>query len=209
MRSEVRGVICAGICTLLFPSGSQATIITFLFDAEVTAIGQVNSFGGVLIGDTFSGSYTFDSTVTGTGAPGTKKYDFTGGSLGLTAQVGTESVVLTDYFIQIQNNISGPPTDVYQVEGATGPAQSDTFFRFVLFDTSGSVFSDESLPLTPPPLASFNGENNEVRKQFPTTTNPLTIFTITSLTLIPEPSTALLLASGLAALAVGRRRGNP
>ena len=56
MRSEVRGVICAGICSLVFPSGSQATIITFFFDAEVTQIGQVNSFGGLSIGDTFSGS---------------------------------------------------------------------------------------------------------------------------------------------------------
>ena len=204
MRSACWGVICAGLCTLVFSGVARAAIITFDFDARVTAVGQVNSFGGTSINDVFSGSFTFDSTAAGPGGV----YSFSGGApIGLTTQVGNRNVAITDFSITIRN---AGGDDRYRVDGSVGSGLSEVDFFFVLYDSNGSVFSDASLPLTPPSLAEFEVNRGEIKESQPTTLNPLTVFTITSLTVhsVPEPSSGLLLSIGVAvaALPFGRRR---
>ena len=204
MRLVSGGVICAGLCTLVFSGVAHATIITFDFEARVTAVGQVNSFGGTSVNDVFSGSFTFDSTAAGPGG----LYSFSGGPpIGLTTQVGNRNVVTTALSIEVRNS-SGD--DRYRVDASVGSGQSEVDFFFVLFDSDGSVFSDESLPLTPPSLAGFEINRGEIKESQPTTLNPLTVFTITSLTLhtVPEPSSGLLLGAAVlvASVPFGRRR---
>ena len=194
MRLVCWGVICAGLCTLVFSGVAHATMITFDFEARVTAVGQVNSFGGTSVNDVFSGSFTFDSTAAGPGGV----YSFSGGApIGLTTQVGNRNVAMTAFSITIRNS-SGD--DRYRVDGSVGSGESEVDFFFVLFDENGSVFSDQSLPLTPPSLAGFEINRGEIKESQPTTLNPLTVFTITSLTLhtVPEPSSGLLLGMALA-----------
>jgi len=71
-------------------------------------------------------------------------------------------------------------------------------FDFSLADRTSSAFSDGLLPLTPPPMGKFDYKEGEVRESQGTTLNPLGVFTITQLTLVPEPSTAALLGVDLA-----------
>ena len=96
----------------------------------------------------------------------------------------------------------------YRVDGTVGSGPSKVDFFFVLFDDDGFVFSDQSLPLTPPSLAQFEINRGEIKESQGTTLNPFSAFTITSLTLhtVPEPSTALLVMTGLLGIAVRQRR---
>jgi len=204
----MKGILLQSIgalAMLFMASGAQAALITFNFTTVITQLGQVNSYGGTSIGDTFSGSFTFDDTVAGSGGV----YAFSGPGVGISATVGSSSFDISQFTITVSNQIgSGSTNDVYLVEGAEGSAQSDTYFKIVLTDTDGLIFSDQSLPLTPPPLSAIEAQGNVVRTQTPTTTNPFSAFDLTSLTVatVPIPAAAWLFGSAIGLLGWMRRK---
>ncbi len=192
-------LLSGAVCTfvMLMVSGAQAALVTFNFTGVVTQIGQVNSYGGTSIGDTFSGSFTFDDSVVGSGGI----YNFSGSGVGISATIGSSSFQINPFTIRVSNQIGGNGiTDEYMVYGSEGPAQSDTDFQIVLVDASGLVFSDVSLPLTPPPLDAFDRQANQVRLNIPATTNPNSAFNLTSLTAVPVPAAVWLFGSALGLL---------
>jgi hypothetical protein len=129
---------------------------------------------------------------------------------GWTAQVG--SLTITDTSVDIVIDDNDAAEDLYRVTArapmlnATFPGVDSVIMVINLRDPDGDVFTSDALPLTPPNLALFSGTKRIYLAGFPEGGGS-SLFDVmaTVTTLVPEPSSALLLGGGLIALASGRR----
>lgn len=152
------------LALLAMPVSAGAASVTFQFSGLVTDVfGSVFTPGGTgsngfSTGLPLSGSYTFDSsTPDSIAAANNGRYN--GAIQNLTVNVGTYQATFTpgSSFIQVINR---PIGDIYEVraDGFIGNAVNGripTSFRFELTDPTASVFSNDSLPTSPPSLSSF------------------------------------------------------
>jgi len=176
--------------------------ITFEFEMEVNSIADD---GGLLVGilevgNTITGSYTFDPDTPDLfpGDPSLANYDFDG------LNVQFDSVVYQTVPPLVSGcdviNVDNDPVvgvDEYLVQTFCSslkqqsgtPLTDDAIFRFALADLESTVFSDDSLPLTPPDLAEFEGNNAllNLLDEFDTVVNIRGV--ITSLQLQPPQPT--------------------
>lgn len=205
------GLILVGMLT-----AAAAGPITFDFAGSVTSVVPALS-GTFSPGDTFSGSYTFEST-TPDADPSPGGF-YAGAIIGLTFTIGPYTGTLglcssgpCDIFVQ--DNGFGPcaSVDCYFLNVIpSGPSVAGvipTSFQIGLNDFTGLAFSSDALPLTPPDLSLFlpffgvNFDSFAFGVE-----GSITSFTLASP--VPEPSTLLLLAAGIAGLtAYGWRRGS-
>lgn len=176
--------------------------ITFEFAGEITFVSDVNNFlgGTITAGNPFFGSFTFESTTPDSSPedPTLGAYvdvftDISGhfGGLSFLGPVGaTNSISVVNGFI-----------DGYAVS-ADIDVLGETLKLVVNFiDGDGMAFSDDSLPLSPPDLTSFDTALFSIFDA--SELIPLTLQgEIISLT--PEPGTLALLAIGV--LLVAKRR---
>jgi hypothetical protein len=135
----------------------NAALTTFEFTGTVT---QVNldpgdPFNGTIgFGTPFSGFYTFESTTPDSVlAPSTGSYIMSGTSTGMRINIGGNIFSTVDFLaVGIANNFAGP-VDQYTVfaEANSGNLEIELFFQ----DGAATVFSNDALPLTPPPMANF------------------------------------------------------
>ncbi len=201
----------------------QAEIITFHYSGTVESLDFTNGTPTEFApGDTISGTYTFDSTTTDTDSnPGIGVYVSSISSLSTTVGSYTASFVNSE--IVVQDNFFSA-SDFYQISGgsSSGPSVSGiplNSFSLWLNDTTGTMFSNDSLPLIPTDPATVPGS--------PQTFITLSFFgsdsggpnelgavyaTLDTLTLVteqvPEPSTyaGLLGITCVSLLAYGWRR---
>ncbi len=198
-------MLCFLLGALLLGPGigvSRAGPITWEFSGEIFRVSDANDLlgGTVIDGTPFSGSFTFESTVTDSD-PGSLIGLYEDVVLEIHGQVGglEFSGPLGGNFIRIRNS----STDLYRVDADVEFLGQQLDFGLVAPRPSG-LLADTSLPLVPPDFEGFGG--------------PLT-FSIADRTevlefgisghvnvIVPEPATALFLA-GTLVLAMVKRGG--
>jgi hypothetical protein len=203
----LRKYAIAVAAAILFTGSVQAQPITFNFEGTLTqgSIGGTNPWS---IGDTFSGSYTFD-------AGAVNEHESVGryALLAYSVTVGTSTFAggLVDSRIHVADNFSGS-NDQYGIVGGSAFTGNLVLpliqWEFHLVDFQGLMLSGNGLLLTPPSLSSV--EHNEFQifcgdDVFAfTASGPLTSFT--SVSPIPEPETYAMLLAGLALLGFVTKR---
>ena len=225
-------LLVPALAAFLAAAPARAVPVTFGFTGTVDfAAGSVEGeavlpFG---IGDTISGSYTFDSEIDNFGGiyfPITSA-EYSVGTMSVALDFGNDTAVCnpvlacapTPTFAPWETTIQvagGQPNGSYlalALQYATGLPQETLVFEIELLDDGvGEALPNDDLPLVPPDLANFD---QSVGGSFRWRTAPeysstdyTGFFTLDSLYLvpIPEPGTGLLLGGGLLALALGRRR---
>jgi hypothetical protein len=184
---------------------ASAAPITLSFAGTLTS-----TFGTLISGQAFSGSYTFDPAVAGTGTSSFAVFDdllsvsLTVGAFSATigpgvglAEIQQDDVPLADRYALVGRNPVGSSL-------IGGLAISGISFR--LDDTTGTAISDALVLLTNPSLSSFTGETFFIFFGDPTTQDFEAVTgTLTSLG-APEPGTLALLGIGIAGLAWRRRK---
>ncbi|MBM4411768.1 MAG: PEP-CTERM sorting domain-containing protein [Chloroflexi bacterium] len=217
--------IAVVIVTIAFAVPAAAAPITFVYSGTLTSVDP--ALASVLhVGDPFSGSYTFESTTPSDGFdPGTREnylnavtahwgtvgsYSYTFNPLGGLAYYGFP---LNQSRVEVANNYF--PDDSFGfVATATGLAIGPQQLRAVGvfgYDASQSMLSGTALPLTPPgPLSSSFFLLKFFQDGDPFGVNALGTFDTFEVpaepSAVPEPTTLLLVGSGLAAAARRRRR---
>jgi hypothetical protein len=211
-------------CAAFLPAGSAyAGDISFGFTAQVASVDDPMSlFGGAFDGSPIiTGQYTFDSDASSISTGLGLRY-LAAFSAPLTFSVDGSSFEMTltganNNMIEVQNDAAigaGFSRDFYNPFLDTtswsigGIAQGDVL-RFDLslgLDSTGTpdLLDSDDLPLTPPDITKAAGRTLEIAI-FQSGTRAATV-TSTVTALVPEPSTGLLLASGLAVVAARRRR---
>ncbi len=187
---------------------TRAGFVTFAFEGEVTSVRDDNGLlgGAVNAGTPFSGAYTFDS-LTPDGDPHPSRGLYENAITGFSGSVGGLSFfgpVGSDSTIDIQNDWLIPPSDEYVLSLDTTFVGHQLGTLLGLYDITGQPLSSDELSFVPPDPALFEypvfilSDSSEVLG-LGLTGN------LTSLTLVPEPSTLITLGSG--AWLVSRRRG--
>ena len=181
---------------------AMAAPVTFAFTGLVSNVpGSLNPPFNTT--QTLSGSYTFNS-LTSDSVANSNRGLYNGAITGLTVNLGPYTATLGNAgtnFIEIRNQGS----DRYTMQaGLTGPLVPGTdfsplHFRIELKDPSGSAFSNDLLPTTPPDLSSFNTKNWRI--VFEDTDGTAVMFgTLSTLTAVPLPAAVILFGAGLVAL---------
>ena len=123
-------------------------------------------------------------------------------------RIGTVSFNCPLSFIEALNDFGGGQ-DRYAVAAQSG----NTLLELTLLDAANqNPFSNDSLPLVPPPLSKFD-DSKQCQVLLRSPPDPDFIYQIAAnvTTLVPEPSTLFLVASGfaevIAAAWAKRRRG--
>jgi hypothetical protein len=199
------GALVALALGLTLAGYAQAAPLTFEFTGSVT----LSDFDTIPVGSAVTGSYTFDD-----GLVDTHPSEFNGiyGPVDLEIHfVGGSSVVTSTGEFFINNNSSGFGTvDEYSVRISSTPDLTGSFAglewefgRLYRADNTGVAFSDDSLPLTPPDLASLP-ENASFVELVGMRRPEFVGFNLTSLTL--ATSDTLTLAAAKDSFL---RKGNP
>ena len=202
----MRFVIAIGACCLL-AGAMRAGPITFQFTGTVTQVPVDEVFGDIDFGQNISGSYTFESTsIDGdSGDPATGSYRAPSGDpYSFNVTVGGHSFS-TNFLLGI--GVFNAAVDQYTVLAEDSGA-AETFSIF-LQNPTGTVFSNDSLPLSAPPLKAFSPSLVAFQMDVNTVDGEVQVDgTIDSLSsaAVPEPSTFTLLAAGCAVLWIARRR---
>lgn len=201
---------------------ADAAPVTFRFTGEITSVTTtLSSARGFNPGQTFFGTYTFETT-TADAIPSSDR----GAYRGITAfsvNMAGQAIVplqppvgLSDGIFILNNE--GAVRDRYSLlSSGSGPEIAGWQFRQMnidLLDSSQSVFSNDTLPTTPPSLSSFAQRPTSFTFSNRDALGNFRGFgsvdgKLTSLSLVPIPPTLLLFGSGVMVLAalhtIGRR----
>jgi hypothetical protein len=201
---SIKGLFLPAIalCSLLVVAGpSEASLVTFAFDGSISEVGG-NTLFPTLGSGPMSGDITFETstapTVSGTGIYLTPPV-ITGLNLNINGHLASYAAGSNGIII-----LNSPPlggldslTALSSMTGGAINGVLPTSFQFSLTDTSGSVFSDFSLPTTPPSLNAFN--KNQWRLDFGGAGNYV-VGSLAHLTLVPLPAAVILFGAGLISL---------
>ena len=201
---------------LLAVTDAWADLITFNFQAIVTSVAtDLEVEGAFAVGQTISGSYTFNSATGDSSGAGDANHGIFDGALtALSFTVNGYSGSLGVGVNQITVGLTGGDADLYQVEnrpfsGANvGDDSPPEGFILTVSTSAADVFATDALLLTPPDLSLFS--THEIVLQFE---DGDVVANLTSLTLVggpaavPGPSPLLVVTLGGLALAAGSWRG--
>jgi hypothetical protein len=226
MVSKPRDLVLVVVVLALWAASAAAAIIEIGLTAEVT---EVDDTGGLLegqinVGDLIPGSYKYDSDTPDMdwhGAyppPAVGDYWHWSAPYGIRLNAGG-FVFQTDpddvrFAIEILND---HPGDGYNLMSENNlPIYEDvsvSIIRWQLDDYSGTALSSHALPTTAPVLADWADTwfglmitGGTIPPRTPGGSSYLIRSSVTSVWLVPEPGTALLLAFGGLAVLRKRRR---
>lgn len=164
VRNRILGIGCALAVSGAMVPVAGAAPVTFTFHGTITGVydetGAVSPL--VSVGTPFSGSFTFESTVTDFNpVEGLAQYWSSGSGFGYQFTAGGLSASVEDVLhIVVEND---RPQDSYGVNdqqdvqpNITIPNASLMRSSLFLSDSSGTVFGSESLPLEPPAASAFD-----------------------------------------------------
>jgi len=196
-------IISTIICALAFcVSPAQAYLITIEIEAEIDFVGDpYNLLGGnIQVGDTITGSYTYESTTPDSNPlPNGGDYWHYQSPCGVFLSVsGFEfrtDLENVEFLVEIINNY--PPDDDYLLRSYNNlPLSNGTSVDHIswwLYDPTGNALSSYVLPTTPPVLDDW--QENRLLIHGPLRGISFGIEAhVTSA--IPEPATLLLFALG-------------
>lgn len=188
---------------------AHAVPVTFAFSGTVTQVpvlDPVDPFGGTIgFGTALTGTYTFESSAadldpSASGA----SYQAGGSPYGLEVTIGGNLFTATDF---LAVNLQNGPTDFYGVLACAGACGGD--LTISLSFLSSGVLAGTALPLTAPPLSSFDLGATFALSGFVDGNQVQIDGHITELSSVPEPGTLLLMITGVAGMCGYRRRRNP
>lgn len=220
------GVIAAIFGPAVTPAAVQAELITFAFTGQITGVNDtLGLFNGTYAaGQTVTGTYTFTTTPDEVfkeipGFRGHVWFPEVGQPVDFRIQADGRELA---YY----PNPIGVPFQINLIDNGVDPLRTgDSYYlvgEFVypdffanpgnlllfpdffldLYDPIGTALSSLELPLTPPNLAAFAVREGYISLFDGDNFEPVAeaLFTITSLQLVPEPSSLALLGSGSVAL---------
>lgn len=211
-----------GMAVLGSPITAPAAPVSWRFSGVIT---QSEDQGTVPLGTPFSGTFSYESTLSpdfttpeeagysfGSISEGSLTIDI-GGFLGFESDASDLRLalsVLNDF--QQCESFTGPSVDCdgYDVFDENSvildqgePTAGRTMVALKLFDTSQTAVTSFALPAAAPDLALFD-DPHVAMFLFSSGTDPGIVGEIT--TLVPEPSTGMLVAFGMGLLGVARTR---
>jgi hypothetical protein len=139
----------ASLFALLSPA--NADLVTFQFSGNVTQVPLDEVFGDIAPGDAIQGSYRFDTSAADLAPadPAIGSFTFSA-PFGMTATIGAHDFSTSGSLnIGILNSF----VDQFTVLGLS--SAGDLTLELFLQDNTGSVFTNDHLPLTDPLLSSF------------------------------------------------------
>ena len=196
----------------LYAGDASATVIRYAITGSVSQVDDVDAlFGGLFtVGMPFTGYLRYDTAIEAYDQSSLATYgqylaDPVGSLAHLSISLGGVDIE-TDPFGSggIGLNVS---TDLMIVRSnaaySTGPPVNA--IEFLLNSESGDVFLTEDLPLALD-LADFDGTSTLSFAYFELPLGAIVFGQIETLTAVPEPASGILVALGIAALAMRRRR---
>jgi hypothetical protein len=196
--SHVRWVQIA-VVALLFVGSAPAEVLTFEAHGVVEYVYDPGDQLDFDVGAAWTLTYVFDTETEDTnGDPDLGSYPALDGVL----EVAGAALPTSSPTVQVTNDLPADIQDIYRVWLAL-PGFPDELVTMNLTDEDGTIFSDDSLPLTPPDLGEFESANLLIVRFGPPGEDYLAEGVVQTLT--PEPASAGLLVLG--GLWVLRRRG--
>jgi hypothetical protein len=193
----------------LIPKAANSATITFNFTGAVTQV-PIDDIGtGIQPLDAITGSFTFDSTaVDAITASTSGSYTSTGGAFGITVTIGSGALTFAESG-SLNIGILNSFVDQYTLHASSSPS---LVIDFLLQDNSGTAFSSDSLPLSPPPLAGFAQRDFHLDETDIAGNETQADGVITSLSCgsgciaasAPEPASAVLVLTGIILYGGGR-----
>jgi hypothetical protein len=201
-------VRCLVLLALAGPGSASAGSVAYVFTAELTRVDDFGLTVDANVGDVVEGTLRYDPD-----APSPVVTEFTlelGDDLysydqptGVGSNIGIVQDESFDFlgFALNDDDPNGAATGLARLNGT--PIASQFALDFQDFD--GSTLTSDDLPGVLPPLASWDTANLFLIYAFSLAEQGGIRADLTSLTLIPEPGTGVLLAGGLIALGARRR----
>jgi hypothetical protein len=204
VKQRLTAVLSVLVLSLTWSSFADGPV-TYFFSGQVTEQRTQNSVFTGGIGDSSSGYFTYDPTAAAISFGYYPLVDFRLDGKALNFANGTEIPFLPGVLVR------DGPADMLEIRGfylpaAAGDPTDNGSTSLVLTDFTGSVFVNNSLPATLS-LASFN-DARIVGPVFVSSPFPLTDDrgVVTTLALVPEVSSWVVLGLGLLATYFDRRR---
>jgi len=194
---------CCFTWLFLLLSPVHAAVLNFQFTGTVTQVPLDEAFGDIAIGDGIQGGFSFDTSATDLipGDPATGSFQF-GPPFGMAFTVGTHQFTTSGSLnIGVLNSF----VDQFTVLGTS--ASGDLSLELFLQDNTGTVFSNDHLPVTALPLGSFAQRDFHLNAVF--AGGQVQIdgqINATSATTVPEPGSTVAIPAGLILLALTRRK---
>jgi|GEM_PF-1091974 len=209
-------LVLLGTAVAAFTGHALAAPVTVSIEGAVIGISDYSPLRGkVRIGDLITGSYTYDSSATDA-QPDTEhsgRYEFDSPWCGIELNVGGFSFAsdtqYPSFSVAIMNDrvTTRGMHDIYEVTSLNNlpfaPDVPIVSISLTLYDSSAGALDSTALTTTSPPLSDWPISQLQVNgKDWALYLDGK----VTSLTVIPEPAGAILLALGVPALL--RRRRN-
>jgi len=206
MKAEkIIAIVAVMLGLVLYSSLAEGALITIQIEGVVDNVMDVGNYleGKIKVGDTFTGSYTYDSDT-----PDSSPLDLVQGNYwhynppaGISLNVGgfdfKTDPANVEFHVAIRNDIQPGGSDIYALGSSNNLLLSNGTsvegITWQLYDPTGNALSSDALPTTAPVLEDWQS-------------NVLHIYgykdrfhiyaTVTSAQIIPEPATILMLGFG-------------
>lgn len=193
--------------TLLLAPTAKADPITFNFEGIISSHDS-DPLGCLADGNTFSGSYTFESlTVDQDASPNRGEYPQSGANT-MTLTFNASCDFTFNFDVIVENNL---PADAYRLNNNQSifSGAFEIAVNIDLVDQAGLVFNNDNLPLSPPDLSAFADalDTNEIIIEGASGEDSFE-FNGELISLTPEPTAISFVAIGslILLLPVRRRR---